>query len=306
MKCKIYGHRGCRALLNENSLLGHNKTLHFGVDMIDMDILLTKDNIPVVFHDNRINDYNTYYKYGNYNYDKCIGSLTYHQLQDYYVGYPLSKENMELIKDFRFYKNCPIPSLKDSINNLMSYNINTNKKIGIQLELKTDPTNRLETPSILDLCNNVYQVLVDTNILGKIPIEIQAFEWTTLLTMKKNDINRNCLYSFITDNKLLPTIEYQHGLWTHQLIPNNCNHIIDMINHFNGDIWCPYENDITRTDIEYAHHNKIKVVVWSSIEYSRKDINIEKMKQLLEWKVDGIISDRPDIIYQLLYSPNYK
>lgn len=303
MICKIYGHRGCRALLNENSLLGHNKSLHLGVNMIDMDIMLTKDNIPIVFHDNKINNRNTYYKYGNYNYnyDKYIGSLTYHQLQDYYVGYPLYKENMESITDFRFYKKCPIPSLKDSINNLMTYNINTNKKVGIQLELKTDPTNRLETPPIIDLCNNVYQVLLDTNILGKIPIEIQSFEWTTLLIMKKNDINSNCLYSFITDNKLLPTIEYQKGLWTHNLIHNNYNHIIDMIKQLDGNIWCPFENDINQPDIEYAHKNNIKVVVWNSIEYSKKDINIEKMKELIEWKVDGIITDRPDIVYKLLH-----
>ena len=135
MNCKIYGHRGCRALLNENSLLGHNKSLYLGVDMIDMDIMLTKDNIPVVFHDNKINRFNTYHKYGNCSYDTYIGSLTYHQLSDYYIGYPLSSKNMKIIKNFRFYQKCPIPSLKDSINNLMNYNINTNKNrysIGIK------------------------------------------------------------------------------------------------------------------------------------------------------------------------------
>ena len=163
------------------------------------------------------------------------------------------------------------------------------------MELKTEPTNRLETPSIIDICNRVYQVLVDTDILGKIPIEIQSFEWTALITMKKTDINNNCLYSFITDTKLVPTIEFQKGLWTHNLLPSNYNHVIDMIKHLNGDIWCPYENDISKYDIEYAHHNNIKVVVWSSIEYSKKDINIEKMKELIDWSIDGIITDRPDI-----------
>ena len=73
-----------------------------------------------------------------------------------------------------------------------------------------------------------------------------------------------------------------------------------MIKQLDGNIWCPFENDINQPDIEYAHQNNIKVVVWSSIEYSKKDINIEKMKELIEWKVDGIITDRPDILYQLL------
>ena len=300
MRCKIYGHRGCRALLNENTLLGHNKSLYLGVDMIDMDIILTKDHIPIIFHDNKVNNYNTYYKYGNYNYNKYIGTLTYRQLQDYYVGYPLPNKDMKIIKDFRFYQKCPIPTLKDSIINLMNYNSNTNKKTGIQLELKTEPTNRLETPSIIDLCNTVYQVLLDTNILGKIPIEIQSFEWTTLLTMKKNDINSDCLYSFITDNKLLPTIEFQQGLWTHNLLPQNYNHWIDMIKQFNGDVWCPYEGDINKNDIEYAHNNNIKVVPWSCIEYIKQDINETKTKELIEWNVDGIITDRPDKVYKLL------
>ena len=73
------------------------------------------------------------------------------------------------------------------------------------------------------------QVLVDTDVLGKMPIEIQGFEWTTLVTMKKKDINNNCYYSFVTDNQLLSTREFQQGLWTHHLLPSNYNHLIDMI-----------------------------------------------------------------------------
>ena len=48
-------------------------------------------------------------------------------------------------------------------------------------------------------------------------------------------------------------------------------------------------------------NNNIKVVPWSNIEYIKQDINEKKIKELIEWKVDVIITDRPDIVYKLLY-----
>ena len=74
-----------------------------------------------------------------------------------------------------------------------------------------------------------------------------------------------------------------------------------MIKHLNGDIWSPFENDISKKDIEYAHINNIKVVPWGSIEYIKQDVNDKKIKQLIEWNVDGIITDRPDIVINLLH-----
>jgi glycerophosphoryl diester phosphodiesterase len=50
----IIGHRGAKGYEAENTLASFQKALQLGVDMIELDVFLSKDNIPVVIHDNTI------------------------------------------------------------------------------------------------------------------------------------------------------------------------------------------------------------------------------------------------------------
>lgn len=51
----IFGHRGYPAKFAENSLEGFEYALENGVDGIEFDVHLTKDQVPVVMHDEKIN-----------------------------------------------------------------------------------------------------------------------------------------------------------------------------------------------------------------------------------------------------------
>ena len=52
---EIQGHRGARGLFPENTLDGFRATIACGVDAVELDIALTRDGVPVVFHDVAIN-----------------------------------------------------------------------------------------------------------------------------------------------------------------------------------------------------------------------------------------------------------
>jgi len=54
LKTKIYGHRGSKADYPENTMLGFEKALSYGVDGIEIDVHLTKDDEVVVIHDNTL------------------------------------------------------------------------------------------------------------------------------------------------------------------------------------------------------------------------------------------------------------
>lgn len=54
MATKIYGHRGSAGEYPENSMLGFRKAIEVGVDGIEIDIHLTKDNEVVIFHDSKL------------------------------------------------------------------------------------------------------------------------------------------------------------------------------------------------------------------------------------------------------------
>ncbi|CAG0947487.1 partial Glycerophosphodiester phosphodiesterase, partial [Anaerolineae bacterium] len=53
-KTLIIGHRGGSAYTPENTLSAFNHALELGADGIELDVTLTKDNVPVVIHDDKV------------------------------------------------------------------------------------------------------------------------------------------------------------------------------------------------------------------------------------------------------------
>ncbi|MBI3536498.1 MAG: hypothetical protein HY070_02885, partial [Chloroflexi bacterium] len=51
----IIAHRGASAEAPENTLAAFTRAFELGADGIELDVTLTKDNIPVVIHDDTVN-----------------------------------------------------------------------------------------------------------------------------------------------------------------------------------------------------------------------------------------------------------
>src|SRR5579864_7264506 len=51
----VHGHRGARARRPENTLPAFRYAIEQGVDVLELDVAVTKDNVPVVSHDPLIN-----------------------------------------------------------------------------------------------------------------------------------------------------------------------------------------------------------------------------------------------------------
>lgn len=47
---KIIGHRGARGLAPENTKVGIDKALKYGVDLVEVDVRVTADGVPVLLH----------------------------------------------------------------------------------------------------------------------------------------------------------------------------------------------------------------------------------------------------------------
>ena len=54
-------------------------------------------------------------------------------------------------------------------------------------------------------------------------------------------------------------------------------------------MWSPYYAETTRSQVKEAQSLGLKVVVWTVNEPA-------DMRRMIEWGVDGIISDRPDLL----------
>ena len=48
------GHRGAKAHAPENTIASFEKAIEMGVDMIELDIQISKDFIPMVIHDDTV------------------------------------------------------------------------------------------------------------------------------------------------------------------------------------------------------------------------------------------------------------
>ena len=56
---RLIGHRGARGLMPENTMEGFEFTLNMGVKALEFDVLISKDNVLVVTHDNYLSEFLT-------------------------------------------------------------------------------------------------------------------------------------------------------------------------------------------------------------------------------------------------------
>ena len=50
----IGGHRGCECELPENSIAAMERGIRDGADYLEIDVQLTSDGVPVIYHDTRL------------------------------------------------------------------------------------------------------------------------------------------------------------------------------------------------------------------------------------------------------------
>ena len=69
--------------------------------------------------------------------------------------------------------------------------------------------------------------------------------------------------------------------------------IPEAISSCGGNIWTPFYQDVTTENIKAAHNLNLLVKVWTVNDPS-------KMNELIDMSVDGIITDYPNILRQVM------
>ena len=133
MKTKIWAHRGASCYAPENTLAAFELASKYGADGVELDVQLTKDNVPVVIHDERIDRVSNYTGYVK---DYTLKELKCFSFNNKLSGYghveiPTLEEVYELIKPTNMTVNV---ELKNSIilyDGLEEKVLKTAEKIGI-------------------------------------------------------------------------------------------------------------------------------------------------------------------------------
>ncbi len=130
---KIIGHRGCAAYAPENTLEGLHTAADMGVEWVEFDVKLTKDHIPVLFHDDTLE--RTTNGHG------LVAETTYEDIKQLEAGSWFGDS----------FAGIKIPTLEEAIDVLIDRNL------GLNLEIKPCPGREKETAEVaLDILSQYW------------------------------------------------------------------------------------------------------------------------------------------------------
>lgn len=293
----ISGHRGARGEIVENSIEGFKHTFGLGIKAVELDVVVSKDNIPVLFHDFRLNVDTVKDSNGNWieNRDLKIINLSYEELQTYNIESlkPDSKYSNKLKKQ-QPVKGAKIPRLTDLLKLVIK---EKNKDVFLNIEIKSTPIENGLTPDPKNLVALILKDIKEYNLEDR--VLITSFDWRILYELKKQ--NANILRGFITlqqDLSITKKNIYENSPWMGKKFSSeNLFLLPDIIKNLEGHVWSVFYKDVTKQNIEIAHKNGLAVAVWTV----NKESDIIRM---IEYGVDRLITDYPKKVQEICVKKN--
>jgi glycerophosphoryl diester phosphodiesterase len=158
----IIAHRGASGDAPENTLIAFQKALEANADGIELDVQLSADNIPMVFHDKTLK------RVGNRS--EKLTDLTATELGKVDVGSWFNAKNPNKFK--HDFVGQTVPTLEQVFNLMKPYN----KRIYVELKCKKNKS--------IDLVNAVGKLVDAYEFKGN--ITILSFNHSALIEMKQN------------------------------------------------------------------------------------------------------------------------
>jgi glycerophosphoryl diester phosphodiesterase len=260
----LQGHRGARGLVAENTLKGFQKAIDLDVNTIELDVVISKDSMVVVSHEAYMNPIICLDANGDSLTNKTdfnLYQMTYDEIKSFDCG-SLKHSEFPNQKNFKAYK----PLLSDVIQ-LTTQNLrDRGRRVSVNIELKSLP----ETDDIYHPKPEVFVDLVMNTIRGELipltKITLQSFDERIVRYILEE-------YPGISVAYLVEEGDFFTNLKTLNAVPT---------------IYSPQYKALDSLDVKRAHDAKVKVIPWTVNK-------VEDMQRLLEYGVDGLITDYPNL-----------
>ena len=294
---RIYGHRGARGEIVENSIEGFEHTFALGIKAIEFDVLISQDKIPVLSHDFHLTPSMTKDEAGNWLKDTefKIFDKSYDELSKYnIVSFDPESKYGKRFKKQKPVRNAKIPKLSDLFELASKEN---NKDVFLNLEIKSTPIRTGLTPSPSDTVSLILKDIDKYKLEDR--IVISSFDWRILTELKK--LNPKILRSFLTLQQDLSTKKktiFEDSPWLGKKFPLDDLFLLPkIIKSLEGHVWSVFYRDVTKQNIDLAHELGLAVIVWT--------VNRESdIVRMIDYGVDGIITDYPKKMQDICLSRN--
>jgi glycerophosphoryl diester phosphodiesterase len=292
----IEAHRGGRALFPENTLQSFANALSMGVDTLELDMGVTKDGVIVVSHERGLNPDLARDASGVYVPPPGIPfvRLTLAEVKKYDVGQ--IRPGSDYAKNFpdqHAVPGTPIPTLAEVFALVRK---SGNQTVRLNIETKIDPMHPDESPDPEHFVKAVLDLLKRESFTGR--VMIQSFDWRTLQLVQQQAPSIPTVYLTAQMGPGANVFLNKPSPWTAGFDPaTHGGSVPQAIKDAGGAIWSPLYRDVNPDLVALSHKLGLQVVVWTVNDPA-------EMAKLIDMGVDGIISDRPDILRQVAAQKN--
>lgn len=266
-KLDVQGHRGARGLMPENTIPAMKKALDLGVNTLELDVVISKDKLPVVSHEPYFSAIISLTPEGkaipaSKEKEHNLYGLNYSEIRKYDVGsnpHPDFPRQKKMVA----YK----PLLSELIDSVEIYAAGrTMPAPRYNIEFKSSPEgDGVFQPAPQEFVALVMQVVKEKGIQNQ--VIIQSFDPRILEEIHKQYPNMPT--AFLVSN----TKGLQANLERLSFLP---------------DVYSPYHKLVDKKTVAVCHSKGLKIIPWT---VNHKPL----IDALVKMGVDGIITDYPDL-----------
>ncbi len=280
----LQGHRGARGLKPENTWPAFEEAIKYKMVTLELDTVLTKDKRVVIHHDSETNPIICQNADGSPIQKKSLYELTLAELQSLDCG---TKQNPN------FPKQIPVPgtkllSLEEFFELVLKHEKKSKEVYEFNIETKFPDDGSAPDSLVKEHTEKLIQIIEKFKVVDR--STIQSFDMRTLVVSKQKN-------SKIKTSALFVPTYFQGFMMTIGLGNGYRETILNSAKEKNADIISPYFLYVTPKFVKTSHDKGMMVIPWT--------VNTEKeMRRLVSCGVDGIISDYPDMLDQVVRKKN--
>ena len=293
---RVVGHRGARGILPENSIVGFDFALSIGVVLLEFDVLITADDVPVITHNYELDGAAVRGPDGKFLSGKRprVASLRMEDLAQFDVGrLDGTTEYGRRFPEQALLDGVKVPRLSELMHLVLQPKY---ANACLMLELKSDPDLARDSDAqekfVSIVCDEVRVAgLTDRTLL-------HSFDWALLAECQRQAPDMPI--SFLTQLHVSAgDIGDDPAIF---ITPDLCRPDIsvpDEVSRAGGSLWCPHFSELSADDLARARELDLCVAVWTV----NKAADIDAM---IDLGVDAIVTDYPGRVQRRLSDRGYR